>query len=93
MEATSADEQRLEQLITPLRGAPERAAVLTDVDGTIAPIVARPELSAVPEGVRDLLASIAQRYALVAAISGRRALDARELVGLEQLTYSGQPRL
>lgn len=63
--------------------------MLTDVNGTIAPIAERPELAEVPERVRELLATLAGRYPLVGCISGRPALDARRMVGVEELTYSG----
>jgi trehalose 6-phosphate phosphatase len=85
----SADAASLERLIAPLREKPERAAVLTDIDGTIAPIVADPAEASVPGGTRELLAELARRYALVGALSGRRAEDARRVVGLDQLAYSG----
>lgn len=68
---------------------PEASALLFDVDGTLAPIVARAEQAEVPEEVRGLLARLVERFALVACVSGRRALDARRLVGLEGLTYLG----
>jgi trehalose 6-phosphate phosphatase len=79
----------LERLIAPLREDPERSAVLTDVDGTIAPIVMNPAEASVPDRTRELLAELAGRYALVGALSGRRALDARRVVGLDELAYSG----
>jgi len=72
-----------------LRADPRRAAVLTDVDGTLAPIVERPEQAAVPERARELLRSLSRRYAQVGCISGRRALEARRLVGLDELAYAG----
>ncbi|HET7507837.1 MAG TPA: trehalose-phosphatase [Solirubrobacterales bacterium] len=75
--------------LTPLREAPERAAILTDVDGTLAPIVERAEQAAVPAAARAVLAALAERYALVGCISGRRAEDARRLVGLDTLAYAG----
>jgi trehalose 6-phosphate phosphatase len=68
---------------------PAKAAILTDVDGTIAPIVERPEDAAVPEETRELLRRLAERYALVACLSGRRAEDARRIVGLDEVAYSG----
>jgi trehalose 6-phosphate phosphatase len=83
------DTGRLESLIAPLRERPDRSAVLTDVDGTIAPIVTDPAEASVPEGTRKLLRALAERYGLVACLSGRRALDARRVVGLEELAYSG----
>jgi trehalose-phosphatase len=72
-----------------LRAEPARAAVLTDVDGTLAPIVERPEMAAVPERASRLLRQLAGRYALVGCISGRQALDARRLVGVAELAYAG----
>jgi trehalose-phosphatase len=87
--AASPDAEALDQLLTPLRGDPARSAVLTDVDGTIAPIVSDHTEASVPEGTRELLRTLAERYALVGCLSGRRALDARRVVGLDQLAYSG----
>ena len=80
---------RLESLIAPLRDNPERSAVLTDVDGTIAPIETDSTAASVPDGTRRLLRTLAERYALVGCLSGRRALDARRVVGLDELAYSG----
>jgi len=73
----------------PLREEPGRSAILTDVDGTLAPIVERAEEAAVPEAAREVLARLSERYALVGCISGRQALEARRLVGLDSLAYAG----
>lgn len=73
----------------PLRDEPGRSAILTDVDGTLAPIVERAEEAAVPAAARELLARLSERYALVGCISGRHALEARRLVGLDSLAYAG----
>ena len=75
--------------LEPLRREPGRAAILTDVDGTLAPIVERAEDAAVPAAAREALAALSERYALVGCISGRQALEARRLVGLETLAYAG----
>jgi trehalose 6-phosphate phosphatase len=75
--------------LEPLRREPERAAILTDVDGTLAPIVERAEDAAVPAAAREALAALSERYALVGCISGRRAEEARRLVGLDSLAYAG----
>ena len=72
-----------------LRADPAHTAILTDVDGTLAPIVERPEQAAVPARAGKLLTELSERFALVACISGRRALEARRLVGVEQLAYAG----
>ena len=86
MNVESQDEKRL---LAPFLEAPERCAVLMDVDGTLAPIVDRPEDAAVPEETSRLLADIASRYAVVACVTGRRALEARRMVGVPELTYAG----
>lgn len=75
--------------LAPLREEPGRSAILTDVDGTLAPIVERAEDAAVPPAARQALAALAERYGLVGCISGRRAQDARRLVGLGSLAYAG----
>ncbi|MFN8215447.1 MAG: trehalose-phosphatase [Solirubrobacterales bacterium] len=76
-------------LLGPLRDEPARAAILTDVDGTLAPIAERAEEAAVPAAAREALARLSQRYGLVGCVSGRQALEARRLVGLDQLAYAG----
>jgi trehalose 6-phosphate phosphatase len=72
-----------------LRSAPERAAVLLDVDGTLAPIVERPEDAAVPEETRAVLRDLVARYALVAAVTGRPGALGRDLVGVEGMEVVG----
>jgi trehalose 6-phosphate phosphatase len=72
-----------------LREDPSRAAILSDVDGTLAPIAARPELAAVPARAREALERLGQRYGLVGCVSGRRAEEARRLVGLDGIAYAG----
>lgn len=76
-------------LLEPLRAEPGRAAILTDVDGTLAPIVERAEEAAVPPEARAVMATLAGRYGLVGAVSGRRAADAKRLVGLDEIAYAG----
>jgi trehalose 6-phosphate phosphatase len=72
-----------------LRADPSAAAVLTDIDGTLAPIVARPEEAAVPERASALLSRLAGMYAVVGCVSGRRAAEARRLVGVDEISYAG----
>ena len=76
-------------VIAALRADPERAAILSDIDGTLAPIVIDPGASRVPPETSDALEALADRYRLVACISGRRAADARQLVGVEGIVYVG----
>lgn len=77
------------ELLAPLAQAPERSALILDVDGTLAPIAPRPELATVPEGTRAELARLAGRYLLVACVSGRAGDDARRLVGVEGIEFVG----
>jgi trehalose 6-phosphate phosphatase len=76
-------------LLVRFRSAPEQAAVLLDVDGTLAPIVERPEVAAVPQETRAEVERLAEKYGLVACISGRPSADARRLVGVDGIEYVG----
>jgi trehalose-phosphatase len=76
-------------LLAPLRAEPASAAVLTDVDGTLAPIVERPEQAAVPEAATSALRALSGRFGLVGCVSGRPAEEARRLVGVEEIAYAG----
>jgi trehalose 6-phosphate phosphatase len=72
-----------------LAEAPRLAAIVLDVDGTLAPIVRRPEQASVPEEARREVRRLAGRYALVACVSGRTGDDARRLVAVEGVRYVG----
>jgi trehalose 6-phosphate phosphatase len=76
-------------LLAPLRADPARAAILTDVDGTLAPIAARAEEATVPAAAREALARLSGRFGLVGCVSGRQADEARRLVGLDDIAYAG----
>ena len=75
--------------VSPLAAEPQRSAAFFDLDGTLAPIVGRPEDTTVPERTRELVERIGERYAMAGVISGRQALEARRILGLERLTYIG----
>ncbi len=79
----------LAEALEPIRADPRRAAILLDVDGTLAPIVRHADDAVVPEQTRQLLIPLSRAYALVACISGRRAADARRMVALGNVTYVG----
>jgi trehalose 6-phosphate phosphatase len=53
------------------RVAPDRAAVLTDFDGTLAPIVEDPAAAEPLPGAVAVLHRLAERFALVGVVSGR----------------------
>ncbi|HZQ66416.1 MAG TPA: trehalose-phosphatase [Gaiellaceae bacterium] len=77
-------------LLARLAEHPGEAAILLDVDGTLAPIVDRPEDAAVPEATRAVVAELADRYALVACISGRPSDEVRRLVAVDGVVVVGE---
>jgi trehalose 6-phosphate phosphatase len=79
----------LAESLRPLTADPSGAAVLCDIDGTLAPIVRRAEDAHVPEEVSKLLGRLGRRYGLVACVSGRSAGEARRLVGVGSIAYAG----
>jgi trehalose 6-phosphate phosphatase len=76
-------------LLARLAEDPARAALLLDVDGTLAPIVPTPEDARVPPETQTELRRLNERYALVACISGRTGEDARRIAGVPELVYVG----
>jgi len=77
------------EVVAPLRANPGASALLFDIDGTLAPIVPNPDDAAVPDATRGLLRDLSRRYALVACVTGRRPLEARRMVGADELVYAG----
>lgn len=76
-------------MLTRFTNDPAHAALVLDLDGTLAPIAPRPELAEVPESTRRELARLAGRYRLVACLSGRPGAQAAGLVGVEGVRYVG----
>jgi trehalose 6-phosphate phosphatase len=79
----------LVEALEPIRSDPARAAVLLDIDGTLAPIVRHAADAHVPEATRSLLIEIARRYKVVGCVSGRRASTARQIVAIGTIAYVG----
>jgi trehalose 6-phosphate phosphatase len=75
--------------LSPVREDPARAAILLDIDGTLAPIVELASDACVPERTRQLVAEVAKRYGVVACVSGRRASEARAMVSVGTISYLG----
>ncbi|CAN5484607.1 trehalose-phosphatase [soil metagenome] len=88
MPAASRSEKDLAP-IDELRALAPSVALLFDVDGTLAPIVEKTTDAAITSRVRDALYGLTRHYTLVGCVSGRRALDARRIVGLDELHYIG----
>jgi trehalose 6-phosphate phosphatase len=75
----------LEQKLVP----PEETGILTDADGTLSEISEHPSSATVRPGITDLLGRLHRRYGLVGVISGRRAAEAKALVGQPDIIYLG----
>ena len=69
---------------------PRRAAVLLDVDGTLAPIVERAEDARVPDETREEVARLAGRYALVACVSGRPGAEVERMLSVRGVAIVGE---
>jgi len=69
---------------------PGLAGLFLDIDGVLAPIVERPEDALVPKETRKELRRLGERYGLVACVTGRPTEVAREIVGVDGLTYVGE---
>ena len=79
----------LASALAPLTADRSRTALLFDVDGTLAPIVRDPQASSVPEPTRRLLIECQEIFGLVGCVSGRQAKEARRIVGIGPIPYSG----
>ncbi len=79
----------MSELIEPLRADPAHAAVLFDIDGTLAPIVRHASDAHIPQDTRRLLIAVAGRYGIVGCVSGRPAAVARQIVGIGSIAYIG----
>jgi len=85
---SSNDNDQLGQRLIQLLGTP-RAGIVTDIDGTISPIVARPDEAMVLPEARNALEGLKRHLALVAVVTGRSVNDARQMLGIEGITYIG----
>ncbi len=79
----------LSESLAPLRVNPRSSAILLDIDGTLAPIVENAADAHVPQSTRQLITAVANRYRMVACVSGRRASEARAMVGVGTISYLG----
>ena len=60
-----------------------KTAIVTDIDGTISEIAPTPEKALVTKAMQNMLVKLKEKFSMVAVISGRSALNAREMVGVE----------
>lgn len=85
----SMEAEPLDQLLAPLIADPARSAIMLDIDGTLSPMVMRTDLATVPPETRETLAKVAAKYGSVACVTGRQCKRARDMVGLNDITYFG----
>ena len=64
--------------------------LVTDLDGTISPIVPNPDEATVSPAIRAALTRLTSRAEVVAVLSGRKVQQAREITGVQGITYIGQ---
>lgn len=68
----------------------DKIVVFLDYDGTLAPIASHPNLTAMePESERSLKFLVQHPNVYLGIISGRSAENARDKVGIENITYAG----
>jgi trehalose-phosphatase len=75
----------LDQIKAIVRGRP---AIFLDYDGTLAPIVDDPAKARIPQSTRTAVRALLEK-APVALVSGRSAIDVRDLLGLSGVVYAG----
>ena len=63
--------------------------LVTDFDGTLSPIVEEPELAQIKPDFLPLLSELHHKISLVGVLSGRRAFDVQQRIGLPGLVYIG----
>ncbi len=73
-----------------LAGLADRAAVLTDFDGTLSAIVEDPAGARALEGAGEVLARLASRYRQVAVVSGRPVAFLADRLGLDLLAQESR---
>ena len=69
--------------------AEPRFGLFSDLDGTLSSIAPTPEAAQITQRNRELLAELQKLLPLVAIISGRRADNVHQLVGLSGIVYVG----
>src|SRR5213596_722348 len=84
-----ASPDRVAAVLEPFVRRPERAAVVTDFDGTLAPIVTDPAAARPLAVVPDLLRRLAARFARVAVVSGRPAAFLLDHLGAGGVSLHG----
>lgn len=85
----STGETAAAAILSAIGRTPKRAAVVTDIDGVLCVLTPNPADATVSGATREALAGLARHLGFTAALTGRRAGDARRLVGVLGIPYCG----
>jgi len=78
---------RLPEIASLLQGRPR--GLIADVDGTLSAIAPSPELAYVSQEIKQRLRELRPGFEVVAAVSGRSAEDARQMLGIDSMIVLG----
>jgi len=67
----------------------DKTSILTDIDGTTSEIATTPEDAVVTPSMQTLLFKLKEKFQMVGVISGRSAMNAKSMVGVDGLLYVG----
>lgn len=76
-------------IVERLAAGAAQLAILLDFDGVLAPIVDDPSAARPDPAAAEAVRSLAATLPLVACVTGRQALQARRLLGVEEIAYTG----
>lgn len=74
----------MESVIASIRDRPHVVGIFLDFDGTLSDIAPMPDAARAAIGAADVLPRLARRYRVVAVVSGRRAADVADRLGVEK---------
>ena len=67
----------------------DKTSILTDIDGTISEIATTPEEALVTPSMQKVLSKLKEKFQMVGVISGRSAMNAKAMVGVDGIIYVG----
>ena len=77
----------IELMVWAVRARP--AAIVCDIDGTLAPIAPSPNEARLAPGAREALIQLTKLVGIVAAVTGRSATDGAAMIGIPQMLVVG----
>ncbi len=67
----------------------DKTSILTDIDGTISEIANIPDEALVTPSMQKVLSQLKDKFKMVGVISGRSAMKAKAMVGVDGIVYIG----